>query len=237
MSVDFYASRAEEHGLTHNDILALSADARLEHPRTLASRALRRSLVVFVGAMAKGPDDFANGATEHEISLSEFPLSASAVLAKVRVFVFHAIYCSPEAGRRSRSQRPLRALRCTLGAEASALESLTESYDFISSFVARSRTCMGSSDAEGLTPVLRSCPRSQPSRVVADRHVAEAGGAFDVFGHRIGHFLCGEGERQRQAEAWYACSIAHPGRDHPSPIRRSYPPRAQSSSTSSSGGS
>lgn len=83
MSVDLYASRSEGAALTHR-ILALSADARLEHPRALATRALSRPLVVFVGAMAKGPDNFANGVAEHQISLSEFPLSASAVLAKVR---------------------------------------------------------------------------------------------------------------------------------------------------------
>ncbi|KIP05133.1 hypothetical protein PHLGIDRAFT_25232 [Phlebiopsis gigantea 11061_1 CR5-6] len=63
--------------------IALSADAHLEHPRALASRALSRPLVFFVGAMAKGPDNFATGVAEHQVSLSEFPLSASAVLAKL----------------------------------------------------------------------------------------------------------------------------------------------------------
>ena len=43
------------------------------------------SIAVFVGAMARGKDDFADAVVDHKISSSEFPLSASVACGKVSV--------------------------------------------------------------------------------------------------------------------------------------------------------
>ena len=42
------------------------------------------NIAVFVGAMARGKDDFADGVVDHKISISEYPLSASVACGKVR---------------------------------------------------------------------------------------------------------------------------------------------------------
>ena len=42
------------------------------------------ALAVFVGAMAKGADDFADAIVDQKVSLSRYPLSASVVCGKVR---------------------------------------------------------------------------------------------------------------------------------------------------------
>lgn len=41
------------------------------------------SVAVFVGAMARGRDDFADGLVDEKISISDFPLSASVACGKV----------------------------------------------------------------------------------------------------------------------------------------------------------
>lgn len=42
------------------------------------------SVAVFVGAMARGRDDFADGLVDAKISISDYPLSASVACGKVR---------------------------------------------------------------------------------------------------------------------------------------------------------
>lgn len=47
------------------------------------------SVAVFVGAMARGKDDFADGMVDEKISISEYALSASVACGKVRA---HAVF-------------------------------------------------------------------------------------------------------------------------------------------------
>lgn len=55
------------------------------------------NIAVFVGAMARGKDDFADGVVDEKISISDYPLSASVACGKVRSpFYFswlHLIRC------------------------------------------------------------------------------------------------------------------------------------------------
>ena len=54
-------------------------------PHALLRAVPRESpLVLFVGAMAKGPDDFADALVDDKVSLSRYPLSAAVVCGKVR---------------------------------------------------------------------------------------------------------------------------------------------------------
>jgi rRNA pseudouridine-1189 N-methylase Emg1 (Nep1/Mra1 family) len=63
---------------------ALSGDAptvRLSH--YLSALPATHSIAVFVGAMARGRDDFADGVVDEKISISEYALSASVACGKV----------------------------------------------------------------------------------------------------------------------------------------------------------
>ena len=66
--------------------VALSADAKTvrlsDHLRTIPET---HSVAVFVGAMARGRDDFADGIVDEKISISNYSLSASVACGKVRV--------------------------------------------------------------------------------------------------------------------------------------------------------
>lgn len=65
--------------------LALSGDAQTvklsKYLRTLPET---HSIAIFVGAMARGRDDFADHVVDEKISISEYPLSASVACGKVR---------------------------------------------------------------------------------------------------------------------------------------------------------
>jgi rRNA small subunit pseudouridine methyltransferase Nep1 len=41
------------------------------------------SIVMFIGAMAHGPDDFGDGLVDDKISISEYPLSAAITCSKI----------------------------------------------------------------------------------------------------------------------------------------------------------
>jgi rRNA small subunit pseudouridine methyltransferase Nep1 len=43
-------------------------------------------IAVFVGAMARGRDDFADHVVDEKVSISDYPLSASVACGKVRLF-------------------------------------------------------------------------------------------------------------------------------------------------------
>jgi rRNA small subunit pseudouridine methyltransferase Nep1 len=66
--------------------VALSADSRTvrlsDHLRSVPET---HSIAVFVGAMARGRDDFADGIVDEKISISNYSLSASVACGKVRV--------------------------------------------------------------------------------------------------------------------------------------------------------
>jgi hypothetical protein len=66
--------------------VALSADARTvrlsDHLRVIPET---HSIAVFVGAMARGRDDFADGIVDEKISISNYSLSASVACGKVWV--------------------------------------------------------------------------------------------------------------------------------------------------------
>jgi len=47
------------------------------------------SVAVFVGAMARGRDDFADGIVDEKVSISNYSLSASVACGKVRVLSAH----------------------------------------------------------------------------------------------------------------------------------------------------
>ena len=49
-------------------------------------------IAVFVGAMARGRDDFADHVVDEKISISDYPLSASVACGKVRIM----FYAAPE---------------------------------------------------------------------------------------------------------------------------------------------
>ena len=67
---------------------ALSADARTvrlsDYLRTIPET---HSIAVFVGAMARGRDDFADGVVDEKISISNYSLSASVACGKVCVLL------------------------------------------------------------------------------------------------------------------------------------------------------
>jgi len=47
-------------------------------------------IAIFVGAMARGSDDFADGIVDEKISVSDYPLSASVACGKVSLYsLFH----------------------------------------------------------------------------------------------------------------------------------------------------
>ena len=43
-------------------------------------------IAIFVGAMARGSDDFADGVVDEKISISNYPLSASVACGKVGLY-------------------------------------------------------------------------------------------------------------------------------------------------------
>ena len=43
-------------------------------------------ITVFIGAMARGRDDFADHVVDEKVSISDYPLSASVACGKVRLF-------------------------------------------------------------------------------------------------------------------------------------------------------
>ena len=63
---------------------ALSGDApTIRLSKYLPTLPETHSVAVFVGAMARGRDDFADGLVDAKISISEYPLSASVACGKV----------------------------------------------------------------------------------------------------------------------------------------------------------
>jgi rRNA small subunit pseudouridine methyltransferase Nep1 len=64
--------------------LALSGDAPTQRLSSyLPTLPTADSIAVFVGAMARGKDDFADGYVDEKISISDYPLSASVACGKV----------------------------------------------------------------------------------------------------------------------------------------------------------
>jgi hypothetical protein len=63
---------------------ALSGDAPVQRLSSyLPTLPSTHSIAVFVGAMARGKDDFADGYVDEKIGISEYPLSASVACGKV----------------------------------------------------------------------------------------------------------------------------------------------------------
>ena len=76
----FFASWTLAHGL----ISALSGDApTIRLSKYLPTLPETHSIAAFVGAMARGKDDFADGVVDEKISISDYPLSASVACGKV----------------------------------------------------------------------------------------------------------------------------------------------------------
>lgn len=48
-------------------------------------------IAVFIGAMARGKDDFADHIVDEKISISDYPLSASVACGKVRIIYYAAL--------------------------------------------------------------------------------------------------------------------------------------------------
>ena len=72
--------------------IALSGDAETTRlSKYLPTLPETHNIAVFVGAMARGKDDFADGVVDHKISISEYPLSASVACGKVRDSGVHAL--------------------------------------------------------------------------------------------------------------------------------------------------
>ena len=64
--------------------VALSGDApTVRLSRYLPTLPETHNIAVFVGAMARGRDDFADAIVDEKISISDFPLSASVACGKV----------------------------------------------------------------------------------------------------------------------------------------------------------
>ena len=64
---------------------ALSGDApTVRLSKYLATLPETHSIAIFVGAMARGRDDFADHVVDEKISISDYPLSASVACGKVR---------------------------------------------------------------------------------------------------------------------------------------------------------
>ena len=53
------------------------------------------NVAVFVGAMARGKDDFADGVVDEKISISDYPLSASVACGKVSSVQFRKSHDNP----------------------------------------------------------------------------------------------------------------------------------------------
>jgi rRNA small subunit pseudouridine methyltransferase Nep1 len=69
------------------DETALSGDARIVRlSHYLPTLPQTGPIAIFVGAMARGSDDFADGVVDEKISISNYPLSASVACGKVRVY-------------------------------------------------------------------------------------------------------------------------------------------------------
>lgn len=67
--------------------LTLSATAPLVRLRTyLPTIPETHNIAIFIGAMARGPDDFADMFVDEKIGISEYGLSASVACGKVRTF-------------------------------------------------------------------------------------------------------------------------------------------------------
>ena len=65
---------------------ALSYDAEtVRLSKFLPTLPETHNIAVFIGAMARGKDDFADGLVDHKIGISAYPLSASVACGKVRV--------------------------------------------------------------------------------------------------------------------------------------------------------
>jgi rRNA small subunit pseudouridine methyltransferase Nep1 len=68
--------------------LTMSGDAPLVRLRPyLAALPQDKHIAIFVGAMARGKDDFADGIADEKIAVSAYPLSASVACGKVRLSV------------------------------------------------------------------------------------------------------------------------------------------------------
>jgi rRNA small subunit pseudouridine methyltransferase Nep1 len=64
---------------------ALSGDAPTQRlSKYLPTLPTTHNIAVFVGAMARGRDDFADAYVDEKIGISEYPLSASVACGKVR---------------------------------------------------------------------------------------------------------------------------------------------------------
>ena len=65
-------------------LLALSGDApTVRLSKYLTTLPETHSIAIFVGAMARGRDDFADHVVDEKISISDYPLSASVACGKV----------------------------------------------------------------------------------------------------------------------------------------------------------
>jgi len=72
-----------------NVYLALSGDAPIQRlSKYLPTLPTTHNIAVFVGAMARGKDDFADAYVDEKIGISEYPLSASVACGKVRLRIF-----------------------------------------------------------------------------------------------------------------------------------------------------
>lgn len=70
--------------LTRSRSVALSGDAPVvKLSKYLPTVPETHNIAVFVGAMARGRDDFADGIVDEKIGISEYPLSASVACGKV----------------------------------------------------------------------------------------------------------------------------------------------------------
>ena len=69
--------------------LALSGDCPTQRlSKYLPTLPTTHNIAVFVGAMARGRDDFADAYVDEKISISEYSLSASVACGKVFFFIF-----------------------------------------------------------------------------------------------------------------------------------------------------
>jgi hypothetical protein len=89
-TVKLSTSRVQIRGVTQSIddrsvSLALSGDSpTIRLSRYLPKLPETHSIAVFIGAMARGKDDFADGVVDDKISISDYPLSASVACGKVR---------------------------------------------------------------------------------------------------------------------------------------------------------
>jgi rRNA small subunit pseudouridine methyltransferase Nep1 len=72
--------------ITTNHVSGLSGDAPVKRlSRYLPTLPTTHSIAIFVGAMARGKDDFADAYIDEKVGISEYPLSASVACGKVSV--------------------------------------------------------------------------------------------------------------------------------------------------------